>query len=95
MRGLVVKLLLALASAATRASQLHDREYFSLSSNVTLPYALFVPSAYDGTTPAPLVVALHGHGDTPQTIMQYPRLLDLADSHGFVVVAPMGYSPRG
>lgn len=38
---------------------------------------------------------MHGYGDTPQTIMQYPRLTELAETHGFIVVAPMGFSTRG
>lgn len=67
----------------------------SLTSNVSLPFVLFIPSAYNGSLPAPLVVVLHGLGGTPQSIMQVPGLVELSDAHGFITVAPMGFSPRG
>ena len=60
-----------------------------------MEYGLFVTSKYDGKTPAPLIVALHGLGSNPRQILNYPGLVDLAEKHGYVVVAPMGYNSRG
>lgn len=74
---------------------IQEREYFSPSSNATLPFALFVPPSLKEALPAPLVIALHGLGDTPLHILRYPGLVDLAAEHGYIVVAPMGYSIRG
>src|SRR5205814_1676540 len=43
----------------------------------------------------PLVVALHGLLATPEIMMLYPKLTDLAQKYGFIVVAPMGYNTSG
>lgn len=40
--------------------------------------------------PAPLVIALHAHSQTPATIRGYSRLERLADEQGFVVAFPGG-----
>jgi predicted peptidase len=42
-----------------------------------------------------LIVALHGLGSNPQQIIRYPKLTDLAEKHGYIVVAPMGYNSGG
>lgn len=60
-----------------------------------MEYALFVPSGYDKAKPAPLVVALHGLYSNPQQIIRYPGLTNLAETGGYIVVAPMGYNTRG
>jgi poly(3-hydroxybutyrate) depolymerase len=60
-----------------------------------MEYALFVPSKYDKDKKAPLVVALHGLGGNPQQIIRSKGLTDLAEQHGYIVVAPMGYNPSG
>ena len=41
------------------------------------------------------MVALHGLGSNPQQIMRYRGLTDLAEKHGYIVAAPMGYNSRG
>jgi len=64
-----------------------------------MEYGLFVPSSYESQADAgklfPLVVALHGLGSNPQQILHYPGLVNLAEKHGYIVVAPMGYNSRG
>lgn len=40
--------------------------------------------------PAPLLVALHGGGGTPENILEVSGFNQLADRHGFVVVYPAG-----
>ena len=57
-----------------------------------MPYALFVPSAYNPKTPAPLVVDLHGYDITPLQQILFDGTADFAERHGFIVLAPMGYS---
>ena len=61
----------------------------------TIPYALFVPSAYSAETKAPLVVSLHGLTRTHDWLMGYDGLLDYADDLNFVVVTPLGYTRQG
>jgi poly(3-hydroxybutyrate) depolymerase len=60
-----------------------------------MEYALFVPSGYDKAKATPLIIALHGLYSNPQQIMRYPGLTDLAEKHGYIVAAPMGYNNRG
>ncbi|MFK7920253.1 MAG: PHB depolymerase family esterase [Ilumatobacter sp.] len=60
------------------------------------PYDVFVPSAYDETTPTPLVLLLHGYtasGDIQEAYFQFEPL---AESRGFLYVHPDGtVDPRG
>lgn len=66
----------------------------SQMAHADLPYAVFVSSKVRKDKPAPLIVALHGLGGDPNTLMR-GNLLDLAEAGGYVVVAPAGYNPRG
>jgi polyhydroxybutyrate depolymerase len=50
---------------------------------------LHVPAA---TQPLPLVIALHGNGDTNSNFVAALNLTSLADSDGFVLAAPQGIS---
>jgi predicted esterase len=43
---------------------------------------------------APLIVTLHGLGGTHTTMMR-PNAIDLAEDGGYILLAPMGYNPRG
>lgn len=49
-----------------------------------------VPSGYTGEVPAPLIVLLHTYGNTGAGQNQYMGLSGLADSYGFIMVAPDG-----
>ncbi len=60
-----------------------------------MEYALFVPSSYAKEKKTPLLVALHGLGGNPQQIIRSRGLTDLAEKHGYIVVAPMGYNSSG
>ena len=81
--------------AKRTADRIQKKTYDFKDAGKEMEYALFVPSGYDKAKQTPLVVALHGLGSNPQQIMRYPGLTDLAEKHGFLVVAPMGYNPRG
>ena len=61
----------------------------------TIPYALFVPKAYDAEIQMPLVVSLHGLSRTHDWLMGYEGFLDYADEMNFVVVTPLGYTRQG
>jgi predicted esterase len=60
-----------------------------------MEYALFVPSTYSKEKKTPLLVALHGLGGNPQQIMRSRGLTELAEKHGYIVAAPMGYNSGG
>lgn len=76
-------------------SRIQKKTYEFKEANKSMEYGLFVPTTYDKEKKAPLIVALHGLGSNPQQIMRYPQLTDLAQKHGYIVVAPMGYNLGG
>lgn len=63
-------------------------------AHVNLPYTVFVSSRVTRDKKSPLIIALHGAGGNPNTLM-HGNLLDLAEAGGYIVVAPAGYNPRG
>jgi predicted esterase len=63
-------------------------------TNEDIPYALFVSSKVSKDTKAPMIVTLHGLGGTHTTMMR-PNAIDLAEAGGYILLAPMGYNPRG
>jgi acetyl esterase/lipase len=69
--------------------------YALAEANAEMPYTLFVPSTYQPGTPTPLVVDLHGLNITPLMQILFDGTTDLAERHGFIVVAPMGYNVGG
>jgi predicted peptidase len=76
-------------------SRVQGRSYLFEETGVEVPYALFVPTTYDPSRESPLVVALHGLGRPYDWMMGYEGFIDFAEHHGFIVVAPLGYHPRG
>ena len=70
------------------------RMHHFADTNEDIPFALFVSSKVDPKKKAPMIVTLHGLGGTHTTMMR-PVALDLAEAGGYIVVAPMGYNPRG
>lgn len=76
-------------------SRIQKKTYDFKEAGKEMEYALFVPSKYDKEKKTPLMVALHGLGSNPQQIMRYRGLTDLAEKHGYIVVAPMGYNSSG
>ena len=79
---------------ATQA-RIEKKTYDFKEAGKEMEYALFVPSGYDKGKKTPLTVALHGLYSNPHQIIRYPGLTDLAEKHAHIVVAPMGYNPRG
>lgn len=62
-----------------------------------MPYRLYVPTNYDGSRAYPLVVALHGLGGTEDSFFEnYDQAFPpLAERHGYIVAAPLGYRVDG
>jgi poly(3-hydroxybutyrate) depolymerase len=73
------------------------RHYALESADEILPYRMFVPKAYTGAKAFPLIVALHGLGGTEDSFFDgYTSALPpLAESHGYIVAAPLGYRVDG
>jgi len=69
------------------------RAYRSAVDNTLQPYRLFIPESYNGSKPAPLVVALHGMGGDENSMFDsYANglLKREAERTGFLVVCPKG-----
>src|SRR5581483_6683035 len=58
-------------------------------------YQLFVSSKYDARRPAPLIVLLHCLLCPPDKFIRSTDLTELADTRGYIVVAPMGVNRHG
>jgi poly(3-hydroxybutyrate) depolymerase len=74
-----------------------ERHYVLDGTTEILPYRVYVPSSYDGSTPVPIVVALHGLGSTEDAFFDsyQRRVPQLAEKYGYLVVAPLGYRIDG
>jgi predicted esterase len=70
------------------------RMHHFAETNQEIPYSLFVSSKVKKNKKAPLIVTLHGIGGTHLTMMR-PNAIDLAEACGYILLAPMGYNPRG
>jgi poly(3-hydroxybutyrate) depolymerase len=75
----------------------HRRHYSLAEAGEIMPYRVYVPSAYKPGAHLPLVVTLHGLGGNEDTFLaraggQVPKL---AEQHGFIVAAPLGYRING
>jgi poly(3-hydroxybutyrate) depolymerase len=74
--------------------RVEQRTYLFEDTNEELPYAVFVSSKVRPDQESPLIVALHGLGGNPNTLLR-GNALDLAEDGGYILVGPMGYSPGG
>jgi predicted esterase len=74
-----------------------ERHYLLRDANEVMPYRVYVPAKYSDARPAPLVIALHGLGANEDSMFDgYERSVPkLAEQHGFLVAAPMGYRVDG
>jgi poly(3-hydroxybutyrate) depolymerase len=73
------------------------RHYALDTANEVLPYHMYVPTTYSGSKAFPLIVALHGLGGTEDSFFDgYEKKLPaLAEQHGYIVAAPLGYRVDG
>jgi predicted peptidase len=87
---------LATAPQTQGAKGDQQRHYYFAEAGAEMPYRLYVPQSYDAAKKTPLVVALHGFGGTQDYFFAARAdLPTLLERHGFIFVAPMGYSTGG
>ena len=74
-----------------------ERHYVLQGANEVMPYRVYVPQGYAASKPTPLVIALHGLGANEDSFFDsYSQLPpQLAEKHGFLMAAPLGYRPDG
>jgi Dipeptidyl aminopeptidases/acylaminoacyl-peptidases len=77
------------------AKRIEMKKYDFKDAGKEMEYAVFVPSKYDKAKKTPLIFALHGLYSNPRQILSYKGFADLAEKHGYILAAPMGYNPRG
>ena len=71
------------------------RSYDFKEAEKKMEYGLYVPRDYDANKSYPLMVALHGLYSNPRQILGYPGFTKLAQEHGYILAAPMGYNTQG
>ena len=67
---------------------------YKFSDTEEMPYCVFVSSKVSKDKKNPLVISLHGLGIGPGFMCQ-GKAIDLAEAGGYILAAPMGYSPGG
>ncbi|HEX4915363.1 MAG TPA: alpha/beta fold hydrolase [Vicinamibacterales bacterium] len=74
-----------------------ERHHVLAGADEVMPYRVYVPKNYSAAKPTPLVIALHGLGANEDSFFDsYDRLPpQLAEKHGFLMAAPLGYRVDG
>ncbi|MCU0384336.1 MAG: hypothetical protein MUF68_09760 [Cyclobacteriaceae bacterium] len=54
-------------------------------------YILHIPESYDGKTPVPMVVFLHGGGGNAQTAQGFSNFNQVSDENGFLMLYPQAF----
>ena len=63
-------------------------------NGVERDYLLYVPSQYQASRPAPLVLVFHGAGGRPKQMARHTGFTTLAEREGVIVVYPAGIRRR-
>jgi len=73
------------------------RHYLLETASEIMPYRMYVPASYSPSRSYPLIIALHGLGGTEDSFFDgYERKFPvLAEQHGYIVAAPLGYRVDG
>lgn len=85
--------LLALTTGQTDALGPGDHTRYLNVDQVKRNYLVHVPRLYDGKTPTPVVLALHGATMTAKVMESLTGLNKKADEETFIVVYPNGTGP--
>jgi predicted peptidase len=85
--------LAAPGSPPWRAKGDQRRIYRMPEVNEDIAYRVCVPTNWDGKSPLPLVMFLHGAGNNESSYLdaREKQMVKLADQHGYLLVSPLGY----
>lgn len=68
----------------------YDQELELMANGFKRTYRIHVPPGYDGKTPLPLVVVIHGAFDTAEGMETFSNFSTLSDQKNFLVLYPNG-----
>lgn len=88
--ALFVLTLATLACVRTTSPQTGDSTNILTHNGIERTYLLHVPTSYDESQPAALVLDFHGGGGNANTQMYTSNFSALADEKGFIVAYPNG-----
>ncbi|MGB7540258.1 MAG: PHB depolymerase family esterase [Anaerolineales bacterium] len=88
--AVLVLLLLAMYAQAVYTTPAGEISGRIVSGGEERHYVLHVPKSYDPSSPAPLVISIHGYAEWPAHQMEISRWNEMADRHGFLVAYPAG-----
>ncbi|HSW40261.1 MAG TPA: alpha/beta hydrolase-fold protein [Acidobacteriota bacterium] len=73
------------------------RSYHFAEADADMPYRLYVPVSWDGKSPLPLILFLHGAGSDENRYLDANdrQIIRLSEEHGYILVSPLGYSRMG
>lgn len=74
--------------------RVEQRTYHFAETDEEMPYAIFVSSKVSPDKKNPLIVALHGLGGNPNSLL-HDNAIGLAEEGGYILVGPMGYNTGG
>jgi predicted peptidase len=79
-------------SAQWQAKGDQHRTYHFAEANADEPYRLYVPTNWDGKSSLPMAMFLHGYGSDENSYVDQnnKQMLNLAQEHGYLLVAPLG-----
>ena len=82
------------SASGWRAKGDQHRSYHFADADADEPYRLYVPTTWDGAAELPLALFLHGAGSNENTYVDQnnQQMIDLAEQHGYLLVAPLGDS---
>ena len=89
---LMATLLLVSVTATATAGDDITKELIT-SKGVTRAYYLYVPASVKASSPAPLIVLLHGSGRVGNSLVE--KWKDLAKKEGFIIAGPDSTNTRG
>ncbi len=73
------------------------RKYHFPAANADMPYRLYIPASWDGKSPLPLIVMLHGAGSDENLYLDANdrQFIHLAEKNGYILISPLGYTRMG
>ena len=74
-----------------------NRTYMFPGTGESIPYHLYVHTTWTKKTKLPLLIFLHGPGQTPESPFHNAQdsLSKLAEQRGYIVAGVLGYRPNG